>query len=107
MAASFETGFLDRFGKLLTAADHKRRLDRLLVDRVRYRAARRERAAIARRVIKLLPANERKEAETRLLVFLGNKDAIARVVKLPHTEGGKTDWGLAMPMPLPTSGPIA
>ncbi len=95
MAASFETGFLDRFGKLLTVDDHKRRLDRLLVDRVRYRAERRERATVARRVIKLLPDAERKEAETRLLVFLGNKAAIRSVIALPHTTAGKTDWGLA------------
>ena len=36
LASSLEQGFLDRFGPLLTAADHRRRLDRILVDEVRF-----------------------------------------------------------------------
>ncbi|MFV0296110.1 MAG: transglycosylase SLT domain-containing protein [Hyphomicrobiaceae bacterium] len=95
MPPTLETGFLERFGKYLTAEDHRHRLDLILVDRVRFRAARRERAAIARRIIRLLPEADQKQAETRLLVFLRNKAAIAKVVSLPYKQDGKTDWGLA------------
>lgn len=94
MSAAFETGFLDRFAKLLTAADHRRRLDRILVDRVRFKAERSQRAAIARRVIGLLPADERKAAEARLAVFLRDPGAAKLIAALPAKVGGTTDWGI-------------
>ena len=95
MSASLEPGFLERFGKLLGPAEHKRRLDRILVDRLRFKAERRERAALARRVIKLLPEGDRQLAETRLSVFLKDKAAGRRLASMPLGTGGKTDWGLA------------
>jgi soluble lytic murein transglycosylase len=95
LSPTLETGFLERFGALLTEEDHKRRLDRVLVDQVRFSAKRNERAAIARRVIAKLPESERKKAEARLAVFLKAKTAGHLLAALPAEAGSKTDWGLA------------
>ncbi len=95
MAASFESGFIERFGKLLTPTDHKRRLDRILVDRIRFKGPRQERAAIARRVITLLPEGDRAAAQTRLAVFLKDKSVTGKLAALPAEMEGATDWGLA------------
>ncbi len=95
LAPSLENGFLDRFKSLLTEADHRRRLDRILVDSVRFSAARNERAAIARRVIPLLAESERTKAEARLAVFLQAKNAGALLAALPAETDGNIDWGLA------------
>ena len=95
MAASFEAGFLDRFGKMLTPDDHKQRLDRILIDNVRFAAERRARAALARRVIPHLPEADRKAAEARLAVFLRAKTAAKLLAELPAATGTTTDWGLA------------
>lgn len=95
MAATFESGFLERFGPMLTEADHKRRLDRILVDEVRFRAERGERAAIARRILPLLSEAERKKAEARIAVFVRAKLAGQLLVALPAEPEGQTDWGLA------------
>ena len=95
MSATFESGFLDRFGKLLAPADHRRRLDRILVDRLRFAAERRDRAAIARRVIPQLPEGERKAAEARLAVFLKDKGAAKLLAALPADSSPPADWPLA------------
>ncbi len=95
LPAALETGFLDRFGKLLTEADHKRRLDRILVDEVRFTAPRNDRGALARRVIPLLSEPERRKAEARLAVFLQAKQAGQLLSKLAPDPPGKVDWGLA------------
>jgi soluble lytic murein transglycosylase len=94
MAASLEAGFLERFGRLLGPTDHKRRLDRILVDRVRFKAERRERAAMARRVIALLPEGDRKVAALRLGVFLGDRGAGTALTGLPAPADAPVDWGL-------------
>jgi soluble lytic murein transglycosylase len=92
LAAKLEKGFLARFGPLLTEADHKWRLDRLLIDDIRYRAGRNERAAMAKRVIPLLSKAEQRKARARLAVFLHHK---APKSKLQAATGAKsTDWGL-------------
>ena len=57
-----ETGFLRRFGDLLTEADHKWRFDRMTTDDVRWAGNRADRATFARRVIPLLSAEEQKKA---------------------------------------------
>jgi soluble lytic murein transglycosylase len=88
-----EHGFLARFGSLLTQEDHKWRLDRLLVDDVRWKSGRDERAAQARRVIPLLPQPEQKQAEARLQVFLHARVDKSRLKATPGA--GATDWGLA------------
>lgn len=95
LPATLETGFLERFGTLLTEADHKRRLDRILVDEVRFSAERNERAAFARRVIPLLSDPEKRKAEARLAIFLKAKLAAQLLAGLPEEAPGATDWGLA------------
>ena len=95
LAATLETGFLERFRALLSPDDHRRRLDRILVDSVRFSAERDDRAAIARRVIPLLPEAEQKKAEARLAVFLKSKTADKLLAALPAEPEGTVDWGLA------------
>ncbi|MBS0252617.1 MAG: transglycosylase SLT domain-containing protein [Proteobacteria bacterium] len=90
---TLENGFLDRFGNLLTPADHKWRFDRLITDDVRYAGNRKDRAALAKRLIPLLPANERKRAIARLAVF--NKASNAQALMSALAPGGRDDVGLA------------
>lgn len=92
--ANLEPAFLKRVGGLLTEADHKRRLDRLLFDDSRWAGERKAQAAVIRRTIALLSAPEKAKAEARLAVFLRAKNAGALLAKLPvQTEA---DWGLAV-----------
>lgn len=91
LAAKFETGFLARFGSLLTLADHKARLDRLIIDDVRWKDDRNSRAATAKRVIALMPEAERKRADARLAVFLQQKGALTLIEKAPASDAA--DWG--------------
>ena len=86
---TLEKGFLQRFGPMLSEADHKWRLDRLLVDDVRYKANRAERAAQAKRVIALLSPAERKTAQARLAVFLRKGEDNT----LTASSKGGTNWG--------------
>lgn len=86
--AKLETQFLARFGSMLTPADHKWKLDRLIIDEVRWQADRKERAAFARRVIALLPEAERGKAEARLNVFMAGGKAQPAAV-----DSGSSDWG--------------
>ena len=95
LPALLEQGFLDRFGSLLAEADHRRRLDRILVDQVRFDAERNDRAALARRVIPLLSEPERRKAEARLAIFVRAKLAGQLLAALPAEPEGMTDWGLA------------
>jgi soluble lytic murein transglycosylase len=91
--ANLEAGFLGRFGTLLTVADHKWRLDRLLLDDIRWDDEKAARAALVRRVLPLLPAAEQKKAEARIAVFLGTKNARKQIDSLPAEKA--PDWGLA------------
>jgi soluble lytic murein transglycosylase len=88
---NLEHGFLERFGPMLTEADHKWRLDRLLIDDVRYQNERNERAQLAKRVIPLLSKAEQTKAQARLAVFMGSKGAKHKA--LP-TAGKGEDWGV-------------
>ena len=92
LPARLETGFLDRFGSLLTQADHKWRLDRLIISDVRWKNEKEAQATMARRVLPLLPAAERKKAEARIAVLFDNKNARAAVDALPAES--VPDWGL-------------
>ncbi len=87
-----EAGFLDRFGSLLTQADHKWRLDRLIISDARWKKEKDEQATMARRVLPLLPAAERKKAEARISVLYGNKAARSAIDALPAES--VPDWGL-------------
>ncbi|SFV28573.1 lytic transglycosylase domain-containing protein [Hyphomicrobium facile] len=90
---SLENGFLDRFGSLLSPADHKWRFDRLVTDDVRYAGNRADRVALAHRLIPLLPESERKRATARLAVFNRASNAQALMNALP--PGSRDDTGLA------------
>jgi soluble lytic murein transglycosylase len=90
LPANLEAGFLLRFGSLLTAADHKWRLDRLLIDDVRWEGAKNQRAAVVRRLIPMLPEAEQKKAKARLAVFLGG--GRKEIDALPAERS--PDWGL-------------
>jgi soluble lytic murein transglycosylase len=68
--STLETGFLQRFGAMLTQADHKWRLDRLLLEDVRWVGDRNDKAAAIRRMIPLLPETERSKIEARFAVFM-------------------------------------
>src|SRR5262245_48440937 len=92
--ASLEPAFLKRIGPLLTEADHKRRLNRLLLNDSRWTNERNERAAIIKRMLPLLSEPEKKAAEARLAVFLRAKNSQALLAKLPPTTA--PDWGLAV-----------
>lgn len=87
-----EKGFLTRFGPMLTAADHKWRLDRLIVGSVRWRGSRNRRATKAKRVIKLLSKPEQRKAKARLAAFNQSKRARGALAKLPAESA--PDWGL-------------
>ena len=71
----YEADIVKRLGSLLTEADHRRRLDRLLMSDSRWADERNERAAAIRRVIARLSEPEKKKAEARLAVFLRKKDS--------------------------------
>ena len=93
IAATLETGFLERFGKYLTEADHKWRLDRLLMDEIRWTGERNDRAAIVRRLIPRLSDPEKKKAEARLAVFMRVPLAQQMLNALPPQDK-VIDWGL-------------
>jgi soluble lytic murein transglycosylase len=92
MPGTLETGFLDRFRDLLSAADHKWRFDSLVTDDVRWAGNRKDRAAFAARVVPLLPADEQVKAKARLAVFNKSNNAKALMAALPADP---KDTGLA------------
>ena len=89
---SLESGFIERFGALLTPADHKARLDALLIDEPRWKKDRDERAAVVRRQIPRLPEADRKRAEARLAVLTRAANAQALMDAIPADEA-KADPG--------------
>ncbi len=90
---TLEKGFLTRFGTMLGNDDHKWRLDRLLVEDVRYQADRAQRAERAKRVIALLPAADQKVAQARLAVFMRKSDDKDKTTLAAQSKGSGTDWG--------------
>jgi soluble lytic murein transglycosylase len=90
----YEADIVRRLGGLLTEADHRRRLDRLLMSDSRWEGERNDRAAAIRRVIARLSEPERKKAEARLAVFLRKKGSHQVIAKLPK-EALEKEWGLA------------
>lgn len=89
--ATLETGFLRRFGPLLTEDDHKWRFDRVIAGDMRWAESRSAQAAIAKRIIPLLPAAERKKAVVRLAVFSRTKNAHQLLDSVPDDA---SDTGL-------------
>ncbi|MGI9524668.1 MAG: lytic transglycosylase domain-containing protein [Hyphomicrobiaceae bacterium] len=94
MPVDLEKPFLKRFGRLLTYADHRCRLDRLLVAKIRWNVQRRRRGATIRRLIPLIAPAERAKAKTRLSMFLRQKAAAGFLAKLPRSQR-QNDWGFA------------
>jgi soluble lytic murein transglycosylase len=107
--STLETGFLQRFGAMLTPADHKWRLDRLLLEDVRWAGERNDKAAAIRRMIPLLPETERAKIEARFAVFMKAALApqmmaaltvapplapVANGAPTPVPPAEVTDWGL-------------
>jgi soluble lytic murein transglycosylase len=102
--STLETGFLQRFGAMLTVADHKWRLDRMLLEDVRWSGDRNDKAAAIRRMIPLLPESERAKTEARFAVFMKAALAPQMLSALSITPSAAeaaspvppeaTDWGL-------------
>lgn len=93
--ANYEVPFLDRFGGMLSQADHQWRLDRLIVDDVRFAAERTDRiATIRRQIYRLTDEAARKRGEARLLVFNKAKIEDARFeMQRALPSAPKTDYG--------------
>ncbi|MGI9475700.1 MAG: transglycosylase SLT domain-containing protein [Hyphomicrobiaceae bacterium] len=90
-----EADFLARFGEILKPADHRCRLDRLLIANPRSRSIRRSRVSAATRLLPYLAPAERQKAKARIKAFgygRGLKELRA-IVKKPELVKG--DWGLA------------
>jgi soluble lytic murein transglycosylase len=81
--ATSETGFLARFERILTAADHRRRLDVLLIDEGRFAAQRKPRVAAARRLLPKMQGVERKKAEARIAIYARAGNAAKLMASLP------------------------
>lgn len=89
---NYETGFIERFGKFLTPADHKWRLDRMMMEDVRWSADRAERSAAIRRQMYRLPTDQQKLAEARYAVFMHSQDAKYDMAKVLY-DAPKSDIG--------------
>ena len=87
-----ETILLNTLGGLLTEADHKARLDRLLMKDIRWTKDRGDRANLARRMIPYLTEPEQKKAQARLAVYLRQPDAPRAIMSLPAEA--MQDWGV-------------
>lgn len=94
--ATSETGFLTRFERYLTPADHRRRLDVLLIDEGRFAAQRAPRVAAARRLLSKFQDVERKKAEARIAIYARAGNAAKLLASLPAAakEPVSADWGL-------------
>lgn len=89
---STEAAILGKVGNLLSAADHKWRVDRFLLKDSRWRGTRKSRAAQARRAAKHLSKAERKKIEARIAVYTRSRRATKLYGKLP--KGAMKDWGV-------------
>ena len=93
--AASETGFLTRFERFLSADDHRRRLDDLLIDEGRFAAQRTPRVAAARRLLAKLSEPERKKAEARIAVYARAGTAAKLMAGLGSAaKEHSADWGL-------------
>lgn len=91
---SNEGSILARFDPLLVEADHKCRLDRLLVSSTRDKAIRQSRIKAAERLLPKLSPPERQKAVARIKVYGGaGLKELSAVVSQPALI--KDDWGLA------------
>ncbi len=92
-SSDLEPAFLARFKRMLRRQDHKWRIDRRLMDQVRWTTQRRARARYVRKLLPLLPAAERRKVKARLTVFLRSRKGLTRLSKFSQPDA--SDWGLA------------
>lgn len=92
IAIGREKAFLARFQKHITSADHRCRLDRLLVANIRWNSRRKVRGNAIRRLIPMLDKAEQAKATARLSMFLRQKAAPKFLAKVPKAQR-KGDWG--------------
>lgn len=92
MSAAVESRFLAQLKPLLTEADHRWRLDRVLMSDRRWTGERNAQAAIAKRIVPLLSPAEQKKANARIAVYLRAKSAAKDMAALPAET--TPDWGL-------------
>jgi soluble lytic murein transglycosylase len=94
---TLETGFTERFGKVLKESDHKWRLDRLLADDSRWENERRDRVAVVRRIVPFLSVPEQAKANARIAVYLRSPDANKLMAALPADAAtNPADWGFTL-----------
>ena len=89
---NLEAGFLERFGKMLALSDHKWRLDRLMMEDIRWATDRGERTSAIRRQIDRMPLDQQKIAEARLAVFQHEDGAKAEIDKVRYDAKGDTGF---------------
>ena len=89
-----EQAFLARFGNLLTQADHRWRLNRLLLNDARWRKSRRTIALRVERIIALLNKAERARAKARLSAYRRSRSALKKLAPFVTKSEKQTDWGL-------------
>ena len=92
IAAGREQAFLARFKGHISGADHKCRLDKLLVANIRWNSRRKARGNAIRRLIPMLDKAEQAKATARLSMFLRQRAAAKYLAKVPK-EQRKGDWG--------------
>ncbi|KAB2848504.1 MAG: lytic transglycosylase domain-containing protein [Hyphomicrobiaceae bacterium] len=83
LGPTVEASLLGGMGKLLKEADHKHRLDRLLMRDYRWTADRQDRVATVRRMLALLSPAEQQKANARLAVYMRQANATALMAALP------------------------
>jgi len=93
ISSTLETGFLERFAKILTPQDHRARVDYLLSHRFARRSRRNARANAVRRTLPLLTEADQKLATVRLALYLGQSGTDKMIASLP--EAARQDRGLA------------
>lgn len=91
--ADVEKEIIAGLGKLLTADDHKWRINRTLMRDIRWRGGRKTRIARARRAAKFLSKAERRKVDARIAVYARSLRKAARLyARLP--KSALKDWGV-------------
>ncbi len=90
--ADLENAMLERLGGLISPADHKWRLDRLLTADFRWSASRKKRSKVIARQIPRVSKTEQQKARARHAVFQRSKSARNLMAGLPSSADA--DWGV-------------
>ncbi len=92
ISANLENAIVQRLGNLISTADHKWRLDRLLTADFRWSASRKKRSKVIARQIPRVSKTEQKKARARHAVFQRSKSARKLMAALPSSADA--DWGV-------------